>query len=203
MTRMQVQVPSGQVADCWSCVTCLQTSSGICRIAISVEYFTRWTFWCSKRVWLWSWKAGPLFLATLTACSFRMPMNLMPACWIATPTSTTGNPTTPNTYSTSWQKKTTRTKMLLEVVQNRPLYRCVNCSDITYCSDITNTLVGISGETVPEGRNLRIYWPHSNHAIWWAVVLTFGTGVSHHTPPPVGVLAVPNNFKYSEYFYNN
>ncbi len=26
------------------------------------------------------------------------------------------------------------------------------------CSDITNTLVGISGETVPEGGNLRIYW---------------------------------------------
>ncbi len=25
------------------------------------------------------------------------------------------------------------------------------------CSDITNTLVGISGETVPEGRNLCIY----------------------------------------------
>ncbi len=26
-----------------------------------------------------------------------------------------------------------------------------------YCSDITNTLVGISGETVPEGGNLCIY----------------------------------------------
>ena len=27
----------------------------------------------------------------------------------------------------------------------------------SYCSDITNTLVGISGETVPEGGNLYIY----------------------------------------------
>ncbi len=26
------------------------------------------------------------------------------------------------------------------------------------CSDITSTLVGISGETVPEGGNLRIYY---------------------------------------------
>ncbi len=41
---------------------------------------------------------------------------------------------------------------------------------VTLCSDITNTLVGISGETVPKGGNLHIYWP-SNHAIWWAVVL--------------------------------
>ncbi len=37
---------------------------------------------------------------------------------------------------------------------------------VMHCSDITNTLVGISGETVPEGRNLRIYLPLSNHAIW-------------------------------------
>ncbi len=28
---------------------------------------------------------------------------------------------------------------------------------LSLCSDITNTLVGISGETVSEGRNLRIY----------------------------------------------
>ncbi len=40
-----------------------------------------------------------------------------------------------------------------------------------HCSDITNTLVGISGETVPEGGYLCIYWPHSNHTIWWVVVL--------------------------------
>ncbi len=36
------------------------------------------------------------------------------------------------------------------------------------CSDSTNTQVGtrISGERLsPEGGNLRIYWPHSNHAI--------------------------------------
>ncbi len=52
------------------------------------------------------------------------------------------------------------------------------------CGDITNTLVGISGETVPEGGNLRIYWPLSNHAIWWVMVFT--AGVSHHTPPPPG-----------------
>ncbi len=32
---------------------------------------------------------------------------------------------------------------------------------ISRCSDITNTLVGISGETVPGGRNLRIYYVHS------------------------------------------
>ncbi len=38
------------------------------------------------------------------------------------------------------------------------------------CGDITNTLVGISGETVPKGGNLCIYWP-SNHTIWWVVVL--------------------------------
>ncbi len=28
--------------------------------------------------------------------------------------------------------------------------------------------------------------PHSNHAIWWVVVLTFIASVSHHTSPPVG-----------------
>ncbi len=30
-------------------------------------------------------------------------------------------------------------------------------NSLALCSDITNTLVGISGETVPEGGNLRIY----------------------------------------------
>ncbi len=52
------------------------------------------------------------------------------------------------------------------------------------CSDITNTLVGISGETVPEGGNLHIYYVQ-----WWhlvSMVLTFEAGVSHHTPPPPG-----------------
>ncbi len=33
----------------------------------------------------------------------------------------------------------------------------VSLDDREKCSDITNTLVGISGETVPEGENLRIY----------------------------------------------
>ncbi len=60
-----------------------------------------------------------------------------------------------------------------------------NSMDMT-CSDITNTQVGISGETVPEGGNLCIYRPHSNHTIWWVVVLTFEAGVSHHTPPLPG-----------------
>ncbi len=64
------------------------------------------------------------------------------------------------------------------------------------CSDITNTLVGISGETVPEGRNLHIYWPLSNHAIWWVVVFT--AGVSHHTPPPPGT---GNRCIISQYHY--
>ncbi len=40
------------------------------------------------------------------------------------------------------------------------------------CSDITNTQVGISGETVPKGGNLCIYCVHNG------VVLI---GVSHHT----------------------
>ena len=68
------------------------------------------------------------------------------------------------------------------------------------CSDITNTLVGISGETVPEGGNLRIYWP-SNHAIWWVVVFT--AGVSHHTPPPPGGRGVQLQFLIFWIFYNN
>ncbi len=33
----------------------------------------------------------------------------------------------------------------------------VGQSNVSTCSDITNTLVGISGETVPEGGNLCIY----------------------------------------------
>ncbi len=55
------------------------------------------------------------------------------------------------------------------------------------CSDITNTQVGISGETVPEGGNLHIYWPSSNHALWWVVILTTNSQlVCHTTLPPVG-----------------
>ncbi len=44
------------------------------------------------------------------------------------------------------------------------------CGTLVSCSDITNTLVGISGETDPGGRNLLFYWVHSG-AIWQAVVL--------------------------------
>ncbi len=32
-----------------------------------------------------------------------------------------------------------------------------HCHQVLACSDITNTQVGISGETVPEGGNLCIY----------------------------------------------
>ncbi len=51
------------------------------------------------------------------------------------------------------------------------------------CSDITNTLVGISGETVPKGGNLHIYYVQSCHLVSGG--FKFTTGVSHHTPPPV------------------
>ncbi len=64
-----------------------------------------------------------------------------------------------------------------------------------FCGDITNTLVGISGETVPEGGNLHIYCVHlvSDGS-------KFAASVSHHTPPPPGALASTANFNYSEYF---
>ncbi len=39
--------------------------------------------------------------------------------------------------------------------------------NLTKCSDITNTLVGISGETVPQGRNLRIYYVQKQHLVVW------------------------------------
>ncbi len=42
-----------------------------------------------------------------------------------------------------------------------------------------------------------------NHAIWWVVVLTIGSGVSHHTPPLPGGSDISNNFNISVYFYNN
>lgn len=35
----------------------------------------------------------------LTACSFLMPINLIPSLWMAIATSMTGIPTIPNTYS--------------------------------------------------------------------------------------------------------
>ncbi len=69
------------------------------------------------------------------------------------------------------------------------------------CSDITNALVGISGETVPEGGNLRIYYVQWCHLK--AVVLNSQL-VCHTTLlPHQGVLASAANFNYSEYFYNN
>ena len=52
------------------------------------------------------------------------------------------------------------------------------------CSDITNTLVGISGEMVPEGRNLHIYYVQSCHLVSGGCKFT--AGVSHHTHPPPG-----------------
>ncbi len=52
------------------------------------------------------------------------------------------------------------------------------------CSDITNTLVGISGETVPEGGNLCIYYVQSCHLV--SSGSKFTAGVSHHTTPLVG-----------------
>ncbi len=69
------------------------------------------------------------------------------------------------------------------------------------CSDITNTLVGISGETVPEGWNPCIYWVQ-----WWhLVVMVLNSQLVCHTTllPHQGVLASTANFKYSKYFYNN
>ncbi len=69
------------------------------------------------------------------------------------------------------------------------------------CSDITNALVGISGETVPEGGNLCIYCVQWCHL--WAVVLNSQL-VCHTTLlPHQGVLASTANFNYSEYFYKN
>ncbi len=61
---------------------------------------------------------------------------------------------------------------------------------VARCSDITNTQVGISRETVPEGGNLPIYWSHSNHPIWWAVVLTafYSWCVTPHSSPGKGCL---------------
>ena len=44
--------------------------------------------------------ASKKIMCHLTACSFLMPMYLIPACWAATATSMTGIPTIPNMYST-------------------------------------------------------------------------------------------------------
>ncbi len=54
----------------------------------------------------------------------------------------------------------------MQKIENVPSCHSIGQHKRRLCSDITNTQVGISGETVPEGGNLRIYWPHSNHAIW-------------------------------------
>ncbi len=53
------------------------------------------------------------------------------------------------------------------------------------CSDITNMLVGISGETVPKGGNLCIYYAHSA-AIYEAVVQIHSWCVTPHSSPTRG-----------------
>ncbi len=71
----------------------------------------------------------------------------------------------------------------------------------TYCSDITNTLVGISGETVPEGGNLRIYcvqWCHLKAVVLNSQLVCHTTLLPHQR-----VLASTANFNCSEYFYKN
>ncbi len=57
---------------------------------------------------------------------------------------------------------------------------------------ITNTLVGISGETVPEGGNLCIYYVQSHHLVSGGSKFT--AGVSHHTPPPAGGVGSTQQF---------
>ncbi len=60
------------------------------------------------------------------------------------------------------------------------------------CSDTTNTLVGIPGETVPKGRNLCIYYVQSCHLVSGGSKFT--AGISHHTPPPVGGVGSAQQF---------
>ncbi len=68
------------------------------------------------------------------------------------------------------------------------------------CSDITNTLNGISSETELDGGNRPIYYVHSGD-ICREVVLNSQL-VCHTTLlPHQGALALAN-FKNSEYFYN-
>ncbi len=52
------------------------------------------------------------------------------------------------------------------------------------CSDITNTRLGISGETAPVARiSMFIVCTVLPPVMWW---FKFTAGVSHHTPPPPG-----------------
>ncbi len=52
------------------------------------------------------------------------------------------------------------------------------------CSDITNTLVGISGETARWCESLCLLYVQCCHLSGGGFV--FAAGVSHHTPPPPG-----------------
>ncbi len=52
------------------------------------------------------------------------------------------------------------------------------------CSDITNTQVGISGETVPEGGNLCIYYVQKQHLVLWFEVWDWC--VTPHSSPSRG-----------------
>ncbi len=52
------------------------------------------------------------------------------------------------------------------------------------CSDITNTLVGISGETARWRESLALFSTQCCHLSSSGSVFT--AGVSHHTPPPLG-----------------
>ncbi len=62
---------------------------------------------------------------------------------------------------------------------------CVCVCVCVCCSDITNTLIGISGETVPEGGNLHIYYVHSA-TIYEAVVQIHNWCVTPHSSPTRG-----------------
>ncbi len=77
------------------------------------------------------------------------------------------------------------------------------------CSDITNTLIGISRETAPDGWNRPIYFVHSG-AICPAVVLNRSWCVTPHSSPTRGywprwplqpILNILNIFTINIYIY--
>ncbi len=77
-----------------------------------------------------------------------------------------------------------------------------------HCSDITNTLIGISGETAPGGWNRPIYFVHSS-AICPAVVLNCSWCVTPHSSPTKGgwplqpILIILNMFTINKYQTGN
>ncbi len=80
---------------------------------------------------------------------------------------------------------------------------------LSQCSDITNTLVGISSETELDGRNHPIYFVHSG-AICPAVVLNHSWCVTPHSSPTRGgwprwplqpILIIPNIFVFIYYIH--